>query len=122
MDKKIIIGSILTVLVVIGLFYFNSNRQQTNQEPSTQQLQSENSASTITIRNFSFTPETLTVKEGTKVIWVNQDTAPHIITSETFSSSTINQGNTFEFTFATKGTFEYSCSIHPSMKGKIVVE
>ncbi len=114
MNNKIIIGIVLAVIVIGGLFFFV--------QPSTQQSQTNAKTNSVTIKNFSFTPDVLTVKQGTKVTWINQDTATHTIQSGSFHSSDLNQGGTFAFTFDTKGSFDYSCGIHPSMTGKIVVE
>ena len=76
----------------------------------------------VNIQNFSFNPGTLTSKKGTTVTWTNGDSAPHQIKSATFNSSQLAKGQSFSFTFSTTGTFDYSCAIHPSMLGKIVVE
>lgn len=78
--------------------------------------------STVSIESFAFNPATLPVKAGTTVVWTNNDSVAHNIKSTGFNSPTMAKGQTFEFKFDTKGTFEYSCGIHPSMTGKIVVE
>lgn len=78
--------------------------------------------STVSIESFAFSPATLPVKVGTTVVWTNNDSVAHNIKSTGFNSPTMAKGQTFEFKFDTKGTFEYSCGIHPSMAGKIVVE
>ena len=129
MNNKIVIGVVLVVVVIGGLYYFNkkqyqspSQQQPVNQQPTTQQPQTTAESSTITIQNFSFAPATLTVKQGTKVTWLNKDSVPHKIKSDTFNSSDLNQGDKFEFTFDKKGSFDYICGIHPSMLGKIVVD
>ena len=96
--------------------------QQATQQPTAQQPQAAAQANAVTIQNFAFNPGTLTVKQGTKVTWTNQDSAAHKIKSDTFNSPSLNQGDTFEFVFTAKGSYDYSCSIHPSMTGKIVVE
>ena len=80
------------------------------------------SSNAVSIKNFAFNPATLTVSSGTTVTWMNNDSAPHQIKSDTFNSSALNQGEKFEFKFDTPGTFNYSCSIHPSMKGTIIVQ
>ncbi len=78
----------------------------------------------ITISNFSFAPNVLRVSPGTKVVWTNDDSVPHTVTSDagTFSSQTLDRGAKFEFVFNDKGTFFYHCAIHPSMKATIIVE
>lgn len=127
MNNKIIIGVVSAVVIIGGLYYltqkqYQPSQQPVSQQPTVQQPQIKAEANTITIKNFAFSPDTLTVKQGAKVTWVNQDSAPHKIKSDTFNSSNLNQGDQFEFTFNNKGSFDYSCSIHPSMTGKIVVE
>jgi len=78
--------------------------------------------STVAIKNFSFSPDTLTVKAGTTVVWTNEDSVSHTIKSDTFGSGGLSNGQKFEFKFEKAGSFDYSCGIHPSMKGKIIVE
>jgi plastocyanin len=84
-------------------------------------------ANVVMIRNFAFSPATLTVRAGTTVTWTNDDSPPHAIASDagspvTFSSSPLANGATFSFTFTQAGSYPYHCSIHPSMKGTIIVE
>jgi plastocyanin len=81
--------------------------------------------STVTIDNFSFAPQTLTVKAGTTVTWTNRDDIPHGIGSanNAFKRSTaLDTDDSFSFTFTTPGTYQYFCYIHPHMVGSIVVE
>lgn len=68
---------------------------------------------------------TLTVKAGTVVEFVNQDTTAHTATSDdgtTFDSGSLSQNQTSKFTASKAGTFAYACSIHPDMKGFIIVQ
>ncbi len=78
----------------------------------------------VEISNFAFVPQTLTVSVGTTVTWTNNDSSSHTIASNDnlFQSGTLAKGATFSHTFGQKGTFNYRCSIHPSMTGKIIVE
>ena len=77
----------------------------------------------VAISNYAFNPSTLTVPEGTSVVWTNSDSAPHtIVSGSEILSSSISQGQTYVYTFNTPGTYEYYCGIHPSMKGTIIVE
>lgn len=79
-------------------------------------------ANTISIKNFAFNPAELTIKSGQTVTWVNDDSAPHQIKSTTFNSAALSTGQSYSFTFNQAGTFDYSCAIHPSMTGKIIVQ
>ena len=78
----------------------------------------------IEIKNFAFIPSTITIPKGTTVIWVQYDIAPHTVTSSSgmgFDSGPLSQGDTFSWTFKNTGIFDYVCSIHPNMVGKIIV-
>ncbi len=82
------------------------------------------STASVDIKNFMFTPGTLNVTSGTTVIWTNDDTVPHTVTSVAgvFDSRSINPGATYSYTFNQTGSFEYGCTIHPSIPhGTIVV-
>lgn len=122
MNNKIVTGVIVALVVIGGLFYFTQKQYAPTKEQQTVQPQTEIAENTITIQNFSFSPGILTVPQGTKVTWINRDTAVHTVNSDAFNSSDLRQGDTFEFTFDTKGSFEYVCGLHPSMTGSIVVE
>jgi plastocyanin len=78
----------------------------------------------VKIDNFTFTPQHLTVKPGTTVTWINEDDIPHTVaaTDKGFKSKVLDTNDKFSFTFATAGSFEYFCSLHPHMTGTIVVE
>jgi plastocyanin len=81
----------------------------------------------IAIKNFAFSPASLTIKSGTPVTWTNQDGAPHQIASDpgapvAFKSESLANGASYQFTFTKPGTYSYYCTIHPSMKGTIIVQ
>lgn len=77
----------------------------------------------VAIQNFAFEPNTITVKAGTTILWVNKDLTPHILRSTMlFESLTLKQHEPFAYTFGKPGTYEYYCTIHPKMKGTVTVE
>ena len=78
----------------------------------------------VKIDNFTFNPKQITVHPGDTVTWVNHDDIPHTVTSKTmaFRSKALDSDDKFSFTFATLGSFDYFCSLHPMMTGMIVVE
>ena len=80
-------------------------------------------AVSVTIRDFAFSPATISVPVGTTVTWTNEDSAPHTATSTSgvWDSGTLETGGSFSFTFDTPGSFSYFCAIHPSMRGTVVV-
>ena len=79
----------------------------------------------IAISHYSFQPGTLTVAKGSTVTWVNEDDDVHTIKSTdgpaAFSSPALDHGNRFGMTFRRAGTYHYVCSVHPFMRGVIVV-
>jgi len=79
-------------------------------------------ASSSSNPNF-YSPPNFAATVGQTVTWVNRDSAIHTVTSTTglFSSEDMASGATFSFTFTRAGTFQYYCTIHPWMKGTIVV-
>jgi plastocyanin len=79
---------------------------------------------TITIDNFTFKPERTTVTPGTTVTWVNNDDIPHTIveTKKSFRSKPLDTENSFSFIFMDAGDYDYFCSLHPHMTGKVVVK
>jgi len=80
----------------------------------------------VVIKNHSFNPLELEVKQWTKVVWFNEDTDPHTIVSDPnggdFRSEILlpKVGN-FSYMFNEPGEYPYHCGIHPEMMGKIVV-
>lgn len=76
----------------------------------------------VAIDNFAFSPATLKAKVGQKVTWTNKQSVAHTVTANAGAfNHPIPSGATFSFTFTTAGAFAYHCTIHPSMRGKIVV-
>jgi amicyanin len=78
----------------------------------------------VSIDNFTFNPQTLTVKAGTTVTWTNKDDIPHAVAAvnKEFKSKALDTDDAYAFTFTTPGTYAYFCSLHPHMTGTIVVE
>lgn len=77
----------------------------------------------VNITDFKFNPATLTVPVGTTVTWTNQDEEPHTIAAKdgSFHSPGMDTHGTYSFTFATPGSYDYICGIHPFMTGTVVV-
>jgi plastocyanin len=81
-------------------------------------------AAAIQIDNFHYTPPSLVVAPGTTVTWTNADDSPHTVREKDgkFKSAPLDTDDTFSQTFTASGEYEYFCSIHPYMTGKIVVK
>lgn len=132
--NKILISIVVLILIGFGVYYFISNNKQSagpvnippvsNTQSSTNIGVVNSAPITINIKNFTFSPNTISIKKGTNVVWINNDSAPHTITSDLgdFDSGTIAPGGSFNRTFNSLGTINYHCDIHKTMKGSIVIE
>jgi len=78
---------------------------------------------TVTIRNFTNAPATLTVAAGDTVVWTNDDIVPHTATARdsAWDSKEIAAGSTWRMVVRTPGRHAYYCVYHPNMQGVIEV-
>lgn len=77
---------------------------------------------TINMDGTRFTPETLTVQRGDRVVWVNKDPFPHTATAgRTFDSGSIPAGKSWSYVAREPGEYAYVCTLHPGMKGTLIV-
>ena len=106
------IRSLLVVLTLSGSALSTSIHAQT---PASTQ---------VTMKDFMFSPTSLTVKAGSTVTWTNEDDEPHTVVSDDklFRSGSLDTNQSFKFTFDKAGTYHFTCSIHPRMLGTIVVQ
>ena len=76
------------------------------------------------IENFTFKPKEIVVPAGGTVIWIQRDGAPHTVTAKDggFDSGRLTKGDKFTHTFSKKGSYDYVCKFHPSMRGKVIVK
>ena len=78
----------------------------------------------IEIKDFAFNPQTITVKSGEKITWINRDEEPHTIVSvekQFKKSAALDTDEEFTVVAGSPGTYSYYCSVHPKMTGTIVV-
>ena len=79
----------------------------------------------VDIRNFAYRPAEVTVKAGTTVRWTNYDLDYHTVTSADpggpLDSPPIQRDETYTYTFASPGEYQYYCVPHPYMQGKVIV-
>lgn len=82
------------------------------------------SAVDIRIDNFTFNPPEIIVSAGTTITWTNGDDIPHTVmaVNKAFRSKVMDSEQTFSFSFSAPGTYEYFCSLHPHMTGKVIVK
>jgi plastocyanin len=78
----------------------------------------------VTIRDFEFSPSSITINVGDTVTWSNEGPTPHSATAEdgSFDTGIFEEGQSRSHTFNEAGTFAYICTPHPNMKGTVVVQ
>ncbi len=78
----------------------------------------------VPMRSYLFLPETITVKKGATITWINEDAPAHTVTADdgTWDSGRLAWGDTWKRTFEAAGTFAYHCALHGPMKATVVVE
>lgn len=125
---KLKITALTALIVLVGLSMMGCAQQDQygDQQPMETSTPGETPLSgeaTVTIDSYSYNPQSITVKTGTEVIWENEQSVTHTVTSEedVFDSGDIGQGESYSYTFEEPGTYDYYCTIHPSMEGEVVV-
>ena len=76
----------------------------------------------VVIDHHAFTPETLSVRKGETVRWVNRDTVPHAVSVGEVSSPVLAPGESFEWTFLQSALLSYGCPLHSRMEARLKVE
>ena len=115
-SKKI---ALLCAVSLLNLSVFALGREMKDVDSTNSKLNK------IEIKDFAFNPQTITVKAGEKVTWINRDEEPHTVVSveKQFKKSTaLDTDQEFTITAGAPGTYTYFCSVHPKMTGTIVVE
>jgi len=74
---------------------------------------------TVTIKDFTFDPKTISINVGDTITWTNEGPSPHTVSADdaSFDSGNIDKGGTFSQTFDKAGTFAYFCKYHGSKGG-----
>jgi plastocyanin len=97
----------------------SSTEAESEPAPSGEAAKSEK----VQIVEFTYEPDPVVVQVGGKVIWQNEDTAPHTATADdgSFDTGTLERGKIKSETFKEAGTFPYFCEVHPTMHGTVEV-
>jgi plastocyanin len=123
----------LVLLIMIGVSFINfscsyadSYGDMTTSTPypdsSTDNIAANQASIMVIIKNFTFNPASVTIKSGTQVIWINNDSMIHNIVIGKITSPDLTKGMEWSQTFDQSGTFKYKCGFHSSMTGTIVVK
>jgi plastocyanin len=115
----------LVILLLIGVMLFGcaqpaapQNNTSTAAQPPISQIPNK----IVSIKDFAFNPSETYVDKGMTITWVNEDSVPHSVKfADGVESPVLSPGQNYSRRFMDSGDFDYSCSIHPSMKGKVKV-
>jgi plastocyanin len=139
MNKTFAVVIVVILLLIGGAYALNHNKSNNstpaaNNSGTSQSTNSNNTSSNATaaagkieIKNMMFTPPQITVHKGDAVVWTNNDNTTHTVIDDLSNvggpaSGNVEPGSSYSFTFTKTGSFQYHCSIHPSMRGTIVVQ
>lgn len=142
MGRSALVAIVVVAILVIGgavALTHKSNSNSSTQSTSNSAQNKSNTSSTssntnqtaasgsVDIKNMAFTPPQISIAKGGSVTWTNNDSVAHTVVDDLSNvggpaSGNIEPGSTYSFTFAKTGSFQYHCSIHPSMRGTIVVK
>jgi plastocyanin len=77
----------------------------------------------VTIDNFTFAPTPMIISVGSTVTWMNHDDIPHTVVCPKLGmkSQTLDTDDSFSYRFERSGTFDYTCGLHPHMRGQVRV-
>jgi plastocyanin len=112
------LAALLFGLIFLNLLVFGRADEMNTESARTKENR-------IEIKDFAFYPQTITVKSGEKITWINHDEEPHTVVSvekQFKKSPALDTDEEFSVTTGAPGTYTYFCSVHPKMTGTIVVE
>lgn len=138
--EKSVKKEIIIFLIILGVFFAAGcvdNRDSDEPAPSIPLEEVDNGGATgteetgtgtgsdivnVEIRNYKYIPQNITIKVGQTVMWTNNDTVLHDVVGSGIESDYLQKGEKFTYTFEEEGTYPYICTIHPWMKGEVIVE
>jgi len=133
--KKIIILGIIGAIILVGIGFSFSSTIEENEEEQTMIITGDVVMPSKVSRpgceeiDRCYIPSNIVIEKGKQVTWVNEDSAFHSVTSgfyetptELFDSGHLDPHESYTLTFDESGTFDYFCTLHPWMKGQVIVE
>jgi len=127
MKKAIILAVLVLTLLLLGCSWAPPDSEPMTPGQDVQQAPADlptASEANIEIKDFSFSPATVTIKAGGTVTWTQRDSVKHDITADdgSFTSPLLSEGESWSRTFDNPGTYAFHCNPHQRMKGTIIVE
>ena len=142
MIKKIFVLGIIGIVIIAGIAVSFSTTVESDLESTTVEsdLESTTVESDVIMPSKvsrpgceeddrCYIPSKISIEKGKQVTWVNEDSAFHSVTSGSydyptplFDSGHLDPFESYSITFDESGIFDYFCTLHPWMKGQVVVE
>ena len=142
MAKKVtVVGGVLVAAAIAGIAVLSQMSDLQAQDPSLQAPEPGNVSVADVVMptkvsrpgceetDSCYVPSRITVMAGQPVTWLNQDSAFHSVTSGHYGSPTgdfdsgyMDPYQSFTLAFEQAGTVDYFCTLHPWMKGQVIVE
>ncbi len=135
LKKIIIIAAIIVIpLIAVGLIFSNSSDEKNSVEPEIIVtgdviMPTKVSRPGCEENDRCYIPSIIVIDSGKQVTWVNEDSAFHSVTSgfygaptDLFDSGHLDPFESYSLDFDEIGTYDYFCTLHPWMKGQVIVE
>ncbi|MCH7962376.1 MAG: hypothetical protein IH852_00385 [Bacteroidetes bacterium] len=126
--KKITLFILLATIISTGLFFGFSNSNISALDVKILQDGDKPAENEIWLDKLTFIPKMKVIKVGTKITWINKETAMHTVISGApdaksglFESKTMGEGGKFAFTFTEPGIIKYYCGTHEDMMTAIII-
>jgi len=118
-----VVAVVVIILIAAGIYYYAPNFSPAV-VPVVNPPAFSGNVENLRMLEFTYLPPTLTVTAGTMVNWTNGDKVPSDVVSNDglFNSGSMDTGASYSYVFTSAGTYEYHSSLHPTMKGKIIVQ
>ncbi|HEX4344133.1 MAG TPA: cupredoxin domain-containing protein [Solirubrobacteraceae bacterium] len=130
-DRRVLLPVIVTAVAIavgamlIVLLSGDASSDGSGATPAASSQSTSRGAVTIDIADYKFKPETVTLRAGGKVSWVNHDSTAHTATDTAtgaFDTGALKQGQSKTVTLRKPGTYAYICQFHPFMKATVIVK
>jgi plastocyanin len=122
--RRLVSSLALTLVLCGGAALAQSGPPASGASPAPAASPVASPAVVVHIKNFAYAPDTVTIRPGQSVRFVEEDETPHTVTADdkSFDSGNLERGRSWTHVFAKEGAYPYFCAYHTYMKGKVVVK
>ncbi len=120
MTKRRVLSGCAIVLIALAVLSAGCNKTTTTTKKTDNKPAPKNVS--VEIKNFAFTPETVTIAIRGRVTWINKDNGQHTVDGKDFGSGPLGPDESYSYEFINPGTYPYKCRLHPYMEGTVIVK